>query len=291
MPAPSRDSGSTPPMTAPIAARPELPKNPRRLVSNVLPLAVLPPVSRAMTSLPSPAPGLSWPDFPSETQLRGVFALCSRAARPPAARAMKLQAVDDLVGREVAEGCYDQAQSGGSRRGGTSMALRTALFLAAALAGVAVVASTTGTAAAEPAGRITILYDAFGTDAAMKKDWGFSALVEITGKRILFDTGNDADIFAANVKAKGVDLTNLDLVVLSHRHSDHMAGLSYVLSVNPKVKIYAPKEGFGIYGSSLPSSFYRKDESLPPEMRYYGGKPPEIMKFGAAWGAAHFELI
>ncbi|WP_249131863.1 MULTISPECIES: MBL fold metallo-hydrolase [unclassified Bradyrhizobium] len=46
----------------------------------------------------------------------------------------------------------------------------------------------------------------------------------------------------------------LDFVVLSHRHSDHMAGLSYVLSVNPKVKIYAPKEGFGIYGSSLPFS-------------------------------------
>ena len=48
-----------------------------------------------------------------------------------------------------------------------------------------------------------------------------------------------------------------------------MAGLNYVLSVNPTVKIYAPKEGFGIYGSSLPSSFYRKDETLPSEMRYY----------------------
>ena len=116
--------------------------------------------------------------------------------------------------------------------------------------------------------RITILYDAFGNDPAMRKDWGFSALVEIAGKRILFDTGNDRDIFAANVRAKGIDLTNLDFVVLSHRHSDHMAGLSYVLSVNPKVKIYAPKEGFGIFGSSLPSSFYRKDESLPPQMRY-----------------------
>ena len=79
----------------------------------------------------------------------------------------------------------------------------------------------------------------------------------------MFDTGNDADIFAANVKAKGVDLKTLDFVVLSHRHSDHMAGLNYVLSVNPTVKIYAPKEGFGIYGSSLPSSFYRKDETLP----------------------------
>ena len=105
------------------------------------------------------------------------------------------------------------------------------------------------------------------------------------------DTGNDADIFAANVKAEGVDLRTLDFVVLSHRHSDHMAGLNYVLSVNPTVKIYAPKEGFGIYGSSLPSSFYRKDETLPPEMRYYGGVPPQIMKFGAAWRRADFELI
>jgi 7,8-dihydropterin-6-yl-methyl-4-(beta-D-ribofuranosyl)aminobenzene 5'-phosphate synthase len=125
----------------------------------------------------------------------------------------------------------------------------------------------------------------------MTKEWGFSALVEVAGKRILFDTGNDADIFAANVKAKGVDLKNLDFVVLSHRHSDHMAGLNFVLSVNPAVKIYAPKEGFGIYGSSLPSSFYRKDETLPSEMRYYGGAPPEIMKFGAAWHRAKFELI
>jgi 7,8-dihydropterin-6-yl-methyl-4-(beta-D-ribofuranosyl)aminobenzene 5'-phosphate synthase len=124
----------------------------------------------------------------------------------------------------------------------------------------------------------------------MTKDWGFSAL-EIAGKRILFDTGNDADIFAANVKAKGVDLKTLDFVVLSHRHSDHMAGLNYVLNVNPTVKIYAPKEGFGIYGSSLPSSFYRKDETLPPEMRYYGGSPPQVMNFGAAWRGANFELI
>jgi 7,8-dihydropterin-6-yl-methyl-4-(beta-D-ribofuranosyl)aminobenzene 5'-phosphate synthase len=139
--------------------------------------------------------------------------------------------------------------------------------------------------------KITILYDAFGSDAAMKKDWGFSALVEVAGKRILFDTGNDRDVFAANVKAKGIDLTNLDFVVLSHRHSDHMAGLSHVLSVNPKVKIYAPREGFGIFGSSLPSSFYRKDDSLPPQMRYYDGKPPDVMIFGTAWQGANFEVI
>jgi 7,8-dihydropterin-6-yl-methyl-4-(beta-D-ribofuranosyl)aminobenzene 5'-phosphate synthase len=171
------------------------------------------------------------------------------------------------------------------------MPRKTSLFAAALVSTLVALAIPATSLAAEPENRITILYDAFGTDPAMTKDWGFSALVEVGGKRILFDTGDNAEIFAANVKAKGVDLTKLDFVVLSHRHSDHMAGLSYVLSVNPTVKIYAPKEGFGIFGSSLPSSFYRKDDSLPQEMRYYGGKPPETMKFGAAWANARFELI
>jgi 7,8-dihydropterin-6-yl-methyl-4-(beta-D-ribofuranosyl)aminobenzene 5'-phosphate synthase len=74
------------------------------------------------------------------------------------------------------------------------MKLRATLLfvLATTLAGGSVVAPAT-IAAAEPNSAITILYDAFGTDAAMKKDWGFSALVEIAGKRIIFDTGNDPD--------------------------------------------------------------------------------------------------
>ena len=49
--------------------------------------------------------------------------------------------------------------------------------------------------------RITILYDAFGPSAgALEMDWGFSALVEYEGKRILFDTGNNSQVFARNVK-------------------------------------------------------------------------------------------
>jgi 7,8-dihydropterin-6-yl-methyl-4-(beta-D-ribofuranosyl)aminobenzene 5'-phosphate synthase len=146
------------------------------------------------------------------------------------------------------------------------------------------------TTAASPA-RITVLYDAFGKDPAMTKDWGYAALVEINGKRILFDTGDDAAVFAKNVKAKGVDLTKLDFVVLSHRHSDHVSGLSYVLRVNPRVKIYAPKEAFGIFGSDLPSTFYRKDDSLPAEMRYYNGAPPATMKFGILFPGANVQLI
>lgn len=139
--------------------------------------------------------------------------------------------------------------------------------------------------------RLTVLYDAFGKPSEMEKDWGYSALIELGGRRILFDTGNDAVVFANNVKAKGIDLATIDFVVMSHRHSDHIGGLSHVLSINPRVKIYAPKEGFGIFGSSLPSSFYRKAETLPAETRYFDGAPQETMKFGTAWQGANFELI
>src|SRR6266566_3417814 len=75
-------------------------------------------------------------------------------------------------------------------------------------------------AALQAADRVTILYDAFSDSKEMVKDWGFSALVEHDGKRILFDTGNNADIFQRNVKSLGIDLTKLDFVVISHRRFD-----------------------------------------------------------------------
>jgi 7,8-dihydropterin-6-yl-methyl-4-(beta-D-ribofuranosyl)aminobenzene 5'-phosphate synthase len=147
------------------------------------------------------------------------------------------------------------------------------------------------TSASATQDRITILYDAFGKSSGMKKDWGYSALVEYGGKHILFDTGNNAEIFAQNVKVSGVDLKKLDFAVISHRHGDHTGGMNYLLTVNPQVKIFAPKEGFGVFGASLPGTFYRQDASLPDYMRYYNGKPPQMMTFGTPWPSANFVLI
>ena len=62
-------------------------------------------------------------------------------------------------------------------------------------------------AGAQQPARVTILYDAFGPPSALKKDWGFAALIEYGGRRILFDTGNDAGIFARNVEQLGVEMT------------------------------------------------------------------------------------
>ena len=147
-----------------------------------------------------------------------------------------------------------------SLRGSYAMT-RHVLFKIAAMMVSAAAIGASPAYAQTSTGQITVLYDAFGKTSTMKKDWGFSALIEYGGKRILFDTGNNAEIFAHNVEAKGIDLRQLDFAVVSHRHGDHTSGLNHLLKVNPAVKIYAPQESFGVFGAALPGSFYRRNES------------------------------
>ena len=151
--------------------------------------------------------------------------------------------------------------------------------------------SATAMAGEPDRAQITLLYDAFGKTSDLQKDWGFAAFIEYGGKRILVDTGNNADIFAHNVKAKGIDLSRLDFAVVTHRHGDHTSGLNYLMSVNKKVKIYAPKENFGVFGAELPGAFLKSNDSLPPEMRYFDGKVPEKLRFGSPWPQGNFEWV
>lgn len=143
---------------------------------------------------------------------------------------------------------------------------------------------------AQEAKRITILYDAFGAPSALVKDWGFAAFVEYGGKRILFDTGNNAKIFEHNTKQLGIDLKRLDAVVISHRHGDHTSGLTYLLEVNSDVKLYAPQES-SFFKASMPFGFLAPYPGLPAELRYYDGKPPEQLVSGTPWEKGNFETV
>lgn len=139
------------------------------------------------------------------------------------------------------------------------------------------------------ADRITVLTDAFGRTSKLQQDWGYSALVEVGGKRILFDAGNDAKKFAQNVHALGVDLRRLDFVVISHRHGDHTAGLKFLRRHNPHVRIYAPRDEH--FGGPTPAVFLRPDQSLPKHMRYFNGEPPAVVPHGTAWGDIEFVQV
>ena len=68
-------------------------------------------------------------------------------------------------------------------------------------------------------------------------EWSFSALFQSEQDAVLFDTGFKQDTVLHNVLHLGVDLSQVEKVVLSHFHSDHTGGLlvlrEYFRSINP----------------------------------------------------------
>ncbi len=59
---------------------------------------------------------------------------------------------------------------------------------------------------------------------------GVSYFIEADGLRILFDTGY-SDAFLRNAQKMGIDLLDLDILVLSHGHLDHTWGLSPLIQL------------------------------------------------------------
>ena len=71
--------------------------------------------------------------------------------------------------------------------------------------------------------KVTILSTMLAEDGI--GEWGFAALVEADGHRILFDTGRRPDTVLENARELGVELTGIRDVILSHNHGDHTGGL------------------------------------------------------------------
>jgi 7,8-dihydropterin-6-yl-methyl-4-(beta-D-ribofuranosyl)aminobenzene 5'-phosphate synthase len=56
-------------------------------------------------------------------------------------------------------------------------------------------------------------------------EWGFAALLEADGRRVLIDTGARPETVLRNVEEMRIDLSNVTEVVLTHNHGDHTGGL------------------------------------------------------------------
>jgi 7,8-dihydropterin-6-yl-methyl-4-(beta-D-ribofuranosyl)aminobenzene 5'-phosphate synthase len=72
--------------------------------------------------------------------------------------------------------------------------------------------------------KITVLSTMLADGDALG-EWGYSALVEVDGHKILFDTGAHPDLVLKNARTLGIDLSKVETVVLSHNHDDHTGGL------------------------------------------------------------------
>jgi len=88
---------------------------------------------------------------------------------------------------------------------------------------------------------ITILYDNNDYDERLETAWGFSCLVEGLEKTILFDTGGDSSILLSNMAKLAIDPRDVEAIIISHIHHDHLGGLAGFLRENSRVTVYLPK--------------------------------------------------
>ncbi|RLE45626.1 MBL fold metallo-hydrolase [Candidatus Woesearchaeota archaeon] len=101
-------------------------------------------------------------------------------------------------------------------------------------------------------------YDNEGLNPKFKTGFGFGAVIKTFNKNILFDTGGDAPTLLTNLKTAGIKTSDIDIIVLSHIHGDHVGGLSGFLEKNSNVQVYVP--------ASFPSSFKKDITSTGAEV-------------------------
>ena len=88
--------------------------------------------------------------------------------------------------------------------------------------------------------KIIIIYDNTSSRPDLKADWGFSALVEVKGKKILFDTGANGKILLSNIAKLEINPEGIEDIFISHLHWDHTGGLLSFLKLNNNVKCWIP---------------------------------------------------
>ncbi len=89
---------------------------------------------------------------------------------------------------------------------------------------------------------IKIIYDNCKIDNTFQEGWGFSCLVDVGHRKILFDTGADSQAFHANLRKLGIRCEEITDVVFSHKHGDHTEGLEDVVGkLMPDSRLFLPK--------------------------------------------------
>jgi 7,8-dihydropterin-6-yl-methyl-4-(beta-D-ribofuranosyl)aminobenzene 5'-phosphate synthase len=89
---------------------------------------------------------------------------------------------------------------------------------------------------------IRVIYDNCQAVAGFQEGWGFSCLVDVGRRRILFDTGADPKAFFSNLQNFNIPCEEITDVVFSHKHSDHTAGFHEVLAkLKEGSRLFLPK--------------------------------------------------
>lgn len=95
---------------------------------------------------------------------------------------------------------------------------------------------------------------------------GLSFYIETEKHKILFDVGPDNTLFE-NSHKRGIDLSKIDTVIISHGHSDHGGALEQFLKINHTAKVYVQRKAFEKHYLKL--LFLKINVGIPSELQIH----------------------
>lgn len=115
--------------------------------------------------------------------------------------------------------------------------------------------------------KIVTLIDNSCTANNLQAEHGLSFYIETQNHKVIFDTGQSG-AFLMNAQKLSIDIQQVDIIIISHGHYDHLGGLMTLLQINAKAKVYLKKEIFD-------SNYFSVRKGLSRQIGY----SPELEKY------------
>jgi 7,8-dihydropterin-6-yl-methyl-4-(beta-D-ribofuranosyl)aminobenzene 5'-phosphate synthase len=146
-------------------------------------------------------------------------------------------------------GRYQEREDGVQLRAGRVMLFQLLRYASAVVLGVTiggafvaamVIREQSGSVPATHEVSIVTVFDNYAVNPKLTTQWGFAAVVMTPSAEILFDTGSDGQILLSNLAKLNIRPKDIQKVVISHVHLDHLGGLEKFLRANSDVEVYIP---------------------------------------------------
>ncbi|MET1159939.1 MAG: MBL fold metallo-hydrolase [Thermoprotei archaeon] len=121
-------------------------------------------------------------------------------------------------------------------------------------------------------GRAVVIVDNNVVKKGLESAFGLSLFIEHNDNYVVFDTGPTSSVLANNAEALNLDLELIDGIVVSHAHSDHYGGLSYLGWLSPYTTVYIPFNSWNSVGKLA---------------KMHGLKPQEVSDWLVPWNGIH----
>ncbi len=130
--------------------------------------------------------------------------------------------------------------------------------------------------------KVKVLVENTSISEEIGSEHGLSLYIEVNDTKLLFDVG-ETNLFIKNAIRLGVNIEDIDYLIVSHGHKDHGGGLDEFIQINNKAKILINNNAFKPHYAARGNGAYKDiglDKNLETHSQVIKVKGDSVIKPG-----------